>query len=497
MEQEKKSNPRDRRRGDPARAGRCCGPRATARWRCSTRQSGAPLASRVAVATDLDGTPLILVSSLSEHTGGAARRPALLAAARRARQGRSAGASAHQPALPGRAAGARHAGRRRAPSGAISTAIPRPSSMPASAISPSSAWRSSAPASMAASARPIMLDARRSRFRRPGKRRTRRGRTAGARPHERRPPRRDRRLCARLRQGGRRRMVAHRHRRRRHRHRVAATTAGGSSSPNRSPARQNCARLWSRSPSRGDGSIAHNATEIREQVRSCTCRFAVKHIKLQISGLIQADAPADRTAGTPSPPWRSPDVSPTVLGGPVDVTRLAENADDAAALLALLANGKRLTIIEHLLDREMSVGAIAKKVVAQPVCAVAASGQAAQPQSGRDAARPADDLLFLQVRTGAPPAADARRHFREELSSARLDACPRNGLSLDADFAIREVMTSTMPQSRSTTPTIRASPPIATFASATSSAARAASWPRARSCSTCCFRPGASRPNRC
>ena len=34
-------------------------------------QSGAPLASRVAVATDLDGTPLILVSSLSEHTGGA------------------------------------------------------------------------------------------------------------------------------------------------------------------------------------------------------------------------------------------------------------------------------------------------------------------------------------------------------------------------------------------------------------------------------------------
>ncbi len=42
--------------------------------------------------------------------------------------------------------------------------------------------------------------------------------------------------------------------------------------------------------------------------------------------------------------------------------RLAENADDAAALLALLANGKRLTIIEHLLEREMTVGAIAKKV---------------------------------------------------------------------------------------------------------------------------------------
>lgn len=31
--------------------------------------TGAPLASRVAVATDLDGTPLILVSALSEHTG--------------------------------------------------------------------------------------------------------------------------------------------------------------------------------------------------------------------------------------------------------------------------------------------------------------------------------------------------------------------------------------------------------------------------------------------
>lgn len=31
-------------------------------------QTGAPLASRVATATDLDGTPLILVSALSEHT---------------------------------------------------------------------------------------------------------------------------------------------------------------------------------------------------------------------------------------------------------------------------------------------------------------------------------------------------------------------------------------------------------------------------------------------
>jgi heme iron utilization protein len=37
--------------------------------------SGAPLASRVAVATDLDGTPLILVSALSEHTGAISADP--------------------------------------------------------------------------------------------------------------------------------------------------------------------------------------------------------------------------------------------------------------------------------------------------------------------------------------------------------------------------------------------------------------------------------------
>jgi DNA-binding transcriptional ArsR family regulator len=44
------------------------------------------------------------------------------------------------------------------------------------------------------------------------------------------------------------------------------------------------------------------------------------------------------------------------------LTKLDANADNAAALLALLANGKRLTIVEHLLDNEMSVGAIAEKV---------------------------------------------------------------------------------------------------------------------------------------
>jgi DNA-binding transcriptional ArsR family regulator len=43
-------------------------------------------------------------------------------------------------------------------------------------------------------------------------------------------------------------------------------------------------------------------------------------------------------------------------------SKLNGNAEAAAALLSLLANGKRLVIIEHLLDKEMSVGAIAEKV---------------------------------------------------------------------------------------------------------------------------------------
>ena len=43
--------------------------------------------------------------------------------------------------------------------------------------------------------------------------------------------------------------------------------------------------------------------------------------------------------------------------------KLGNNAEEAAALLSLLANGKRLTIVEHLIDNEeMSVGAIAEKV---------------------------------------------------------------------------------------------------------------------------------------
>ena len=42
--------------------------------------------------------------------------------------------------------------------------------------------------------------------------------------------------------------------------------------------------------------------------------------------------------------------------------KLEENADQAAAILSLLANGKRLTIVGHLIKEEMSVGTIARKV---------------------------------------------------------------------------------------------------------------------------------------
>jgi len=42
--------------------------------------------------------------------------------------------------------------------------------------------------------------------------------------------------------------------------------------------------------------------------------------------------------------------------------RLNDYLDDAAELLGMLGNGKRLAIIGHLLDGELSVGAIAAKV---------------------------------------------------------------------------------------------------------------------------------------
>lgn len=42
--------------------------------------------------------------------------------------------------------------------------------------------------------------------------------------------------------------------------------------------------------------------------------------------------------------------------------KLGNRANEEASLLSLLANGKRLTIVKHLIEEEMSVGAIAKKV---------------------------------------------------------------------------------------------------------------------------------------
>ncbi|GAA4118742.1 metalloregulator ArsR/SmtB family transcription factor [Aminobacter aganoensis] len=42
--------------------------------------------------------------------------------------------------------------------------------------------------------------------------------------------------------------------------------------------------------------------------------------------------------------------------------KLTANAEAAASLLTLMGNEKRLMIMSHLLDTEMSVGAIAEKV---------------------------------------------------------------------------------------------------------------------------------------
>jgi DNA-binding transcriptional ArsR family regulator len=43
-------------------------------------------------------------------------------------------------------------------------------------------------------------------------------------------------------------------------------------------------------------------------------------------------------------------------------TKLIANAEAAASFLMLMGNEKRLIIVNHLLDGEMSVGAIAEKV---------------------------------------------------------------------------------------------------------------------------------------
>lgn len=42
--------------------------------------------------------------------------------------------------------------------------------------------------------------------------------------------------------------------------------------------------------------------------------------------------------------------------------RLVEKADDVAQVLALLGNGKRLAIMCHLVEQELTVGAIAERV---------------------------------------------------------------------------------------------------------------------------------------
>jgi len=43
-------------------------------------------------------------------------------------------------------------------------------------------------------------------------------------------------------------------------------------------------------------------------------------------------------------------------------SKLVANAESAAAFLTLMGNEKRLLIVSHLIDGEMSVGAIAEKV---------------------------------------------------------------------------------------------------------------------------------------
>ncbi|MHA6686520.1 ArsR/SmtB family transcription factor [Mesorhizobium sp. A556] len=43
-------------------------------------------------------------------------------------------------------------------------------------------------------------------------------------------------------------------------------------------------------------------------------------------------------------------------------SKLIDNAEAAASFLMLMGNEKRLIIVNHLLDSEMSVGAIAEKV---------------------------------------------------------------------------------------------------------------------------------------
>ena len=65
--------------------------------------TGSPLASRVGIATDIDGAPLILVSMLSAPQARS-RGPALLPACWRTWQGRSVGTPTNHFGMPGAAA---------------------------------------------------------------------------------------------------------------------------------------------------------------------------------------------------------------------------------------------------------------------------------------------------------------------------------------------------------------------------------------------------------
>ena len=122
-------------------------------------ETGSPLASRVGVATDIDGTPLILVSMLSAHTRAILADPRCSLLARRARQGRPACAS-RASRWSCRAArlerGTPRAGPRR-------TALSQPQSQGealcrARRLLDLPARIRSAPASTAASARPTSLE---------------------------------------------------------------------------------------------------------------------------------------------------------------------------------------------------------------------------------------------------------------------------------------------------------------------------------------------------
>ncbi len=111
-------------------------------------EGGAPFASLVTVATDVDGTPLLLLSRLSAHTLNLEADPrcSLLLS-----QGGKGDPLAHpRLTVTGRAERSAEPGRGRA----SSPATRRPRSTPTSPTSRSSAWRSGPGTSTAASRRP-------------------------------------------------------------------------------------------------------------------------------------------------------------------------------------------------------------------------------------------------------------------------------------------------------------------------------------------------------